>query len=424
MFNSFWSQLCLGQETKILEDAIVDHVEKVQDISELISDRKYYWPVPEIKKPGYLETIIDPVFGTKITRISGDPGDSINGIPNAVWPAQESRHGYSKRQAWNADQSMIFLDRSYPHMWLDGETYEVLFTRTFKKGHPDRPKMDLRWSHFEPDIMYYLVSDAGKSHLGKWDVVNNILTPLIDLSDYLKCSFGQGEGNFTSDGKKAAVYAIRKDIAQVIFVVDVTEKVKGVDIEVTTLDNCTISPNGNYIVIDGDFFGGSDRIQVRNANDGKVIWTESEYGLPSHFDVQIDQNGDEVVVGVGKSKPYDGNVIKRRLSDGKISVLVEGSYAMHTSGRNLKRPGWVYVTYNLRDKPSMVPYQNEIVAVRLDGRRVERLGNIHSNDFTYAAQAHGSPSPDGLRVIFASDWDSGSYPVQAYIIDMRDYILK
>src|SRR5690349_6228919 len=107
---------------------------------------------------------------------------------------------------------------------------------------------------------------------------------LIDLKDYSYCSFGDGEGNLSADGTKAAVYAV-KNGQKVIFIADVSTRTKGEDIEVTTLDNCTISPLGNYIVIDGDFYGGSDRIQVRSAKDGKVLWTESRYGVPSHFDV-------------------------------------------------------------------------------------------------------------------------------------------
>ena len=391
---------------------------------DLKTDMKDYWPAPVVNKPAYLETIIDPVFGTKITRIVGNPGDSIPGLPGQVWPAKEERHGYSKRQAWNADQSMIFLDRHYPHIWLDGNTYRPLFIRTFDKGNPDRPKRDLRWSNTEPNIMYYLSSTKGKCSFGKWDVVNDILTELINLDEYIYCSFGDGEGNFSADGTKAVVYAVRRDSTKVIFVADVTSKTKGKDIVVTTLDNCTMSTFGNYIVIDGDFAGGSDRIQVRRASDGKVLWTESRYGIPSHWDVQVDQHGDEVVAGVAKSPPYDGMLIKRRLSDGKITVLIDKGYASHTSGRNINRPGWVYVTYNLRDETKWNPYQNEIVAVKLDGKRTERLGNIHSNSFIYIAEAHGSPSPDGKRVIFASDWDSGAVPIQAYVIDFRDKVIK
>ncbi len=69
-----------------------------------------------------------------------------------------------------------------------------------------------------------------------------------------------------------------------------------------------------------------------------------------------------------------------------------------------------------------------MVAVKLDGSRVERICNLRVDkkklpaDDQYYFEAHGCPSPDGLRVIFASDWDYASYPVQAYVADFRDSI--
>ena len=391
--------------------------------SHLKTDRNTYWPAPLLIKPGYLQTVLDPTFGTRITRIVGDPGNPLPNIPGQVWASDQLRHGYSKREAWNCDQSMILLERHSPNLWLDGKTYNVLFTRSDKptNKNPDRPRYDLRWSHSKPDVMLYLMSDPGKCEFGKWDVVKNVTTRLIDLPGYQSCTFGDGEGSLSADGNKAVVLATR-DGKKEIFVVDVLNKIKGPDIEIDRLDNCTISPRGNYIVVDGFLNGEEDRIQVRRATDGTLVWSETRYGMPSHFDVQVDQNGDEVVVGVAKSAPYGGNLIKRRLSDGLLTVLVDTGYASHTSGRNYKRQGWVYVTYQTRDNPKSYPYQNEIVAVKLDGSKVERICNIRSRDFTYVAEAHGSPSPDGKKVIFASDWDSGTYPVQAYVVDISDKI--
>lgn len=285
--------------------------------------------------------------------------------------------------------------------------------------------------------MYYLLNSPEGCKFGKWDVVRDVTNELIDLKPYSSCTFGAGEGNFSADGKKAIVMAVKGE-KKVIFVLNVINRSKGPDIEISKADNCTMSYLGNYIVVDGFIDDGDsaadstvlksetrykdDRIRVRSAIDGTLLWSESRYGLPSHWDVQIDQNGDEVVVGVVKTAPYSGNVIKRRLSDGLITVLVDTGYASHTSGRNYKRPGWVYVTYQTRDEPKNYPYQNEIVAVKLDGSRIERICNTRSNNFNYVAESHGSPSPDGTRVIFASDWDSGTFPVQAYVVDISDKI--
>jgi hypothetical protein len=68
-----------------------------------------------------------------------------------------------------------------------------------------------------------------------------------------------------------------------------------------------------------------------------------------------------------------------------------------------------------------------MVAVKLDGTKVERLCNIRvdnslflTSSDQYLAEAHGCPSPDGRRVIFASDWNKGDFPIQSYVVDFRD----
>jgi hypothetical protein len=73
-------------------------------------------------------------------------------------------------------------------------------------------------------------------------------------------------------------------------------------------------------------------------------------------------------------------------------------------------------------------YNGEILAVKLDGSgQVERFGHYHSTAKPYRAEAHPVPSPDGRRVLFASDWadDCGSGcgskgVINAYVYDARD----
>ncbi len=396
----------------------------VSQAFDLLADKDIHWPAPAINKPAYLEPVTDPAFGTKVTRIVGNPGEPIPNIANAVWADEQLRHGYSKRQPWNCDQSMIYLDRHTPELWLDGNTYNIMFTR-------QKPGSRVRWSHTEPKIMYYISSsNDGNSFIGKWNVVTDETIQVVDLSGYTGVSFGKGEGNFTIDGTKVAVCAIRKaDSHEVIFVVNIADGIKNPDMDMhgiaIEINNCTISPLGNYVVIVGDWGLGPDRLQVRDALTGSILYTETERGMPSHFDVQIDQNGDEVVAGVAKTSVYgvrSGTVIKRVLSNGEITVISDYKYASHTSGRAIHRPGWVFVTYQNRNT-SYPPYLNELVAVKLDGSKTERICHLHSNKFNYVSESHGVPSPDGLRVLWASDWDTAAYPIQAYVADYRDTII-
>ena len=388
----------------------------------LRTDLSLEWPALD-NKPDYLSAITDHAFGTAITRIVADPDSPIitrDGSIIGNWPEKQERHGYSKRQPWNADESLIFLDRC-DNLFLDGRTYRPLFKRSRLPGR-------VRWSYTRPTIMHFVSSDG----VGDWDVLNDSVKIKVPLNNYSGCSFGNGEGNFAWDEARVAILATRKsDGHKVIFVVNIKIGEKGPDIDVnnyTKISNCTISPYGNYLVIVGDFGQGSDRVQVRKVSDGSIIFTERAKGLPSHFDTQIDQNGDEIIAGVAKSGPYSGKVIKRRLSDGKVTLVCNHKYASHTSGRAIQRPGWVYVTYQNR-KEKYPPYLNEVVAVKLDGSRTERICHLHSMKPSkgdalykkrYLFESHAVPSPSGLRVLWASDWDSKDWPVQAYVADFRD----
>jgi len=220
----------------------------------LLTDTNTYWPASNLNKPNYLEELLDPTFNSRITRIVGNPGDVLPNISGEVWADEQERHGYSKRQPWNCNESMIFLDRHSPELWLDGETYEVLFTR-------NKPASRVRWSHITPNIMNYVYS-GNPSCVGKWDVVEDTTEVIVDLSGYSDCSFGEGEGNFTNDDSKVAIMAIRdSDNHEVIFVVDMLLRTKGADIDISmyeSVNNCTISPLGSYLILCGDFIDDGD----------------------------------------------------------------------------------------------------------------------------------------------------------------------
>jgi len=51
----------------------------------LINNQKKYWTNKKIHKPKYLKSIFDPVFKTKITRITGDPKKRIPNLKNERW---------------------------------------------------------------------------------------------------------------------------------------------------------------------------------------------------------------------------------------------------------------------------------------------------------------------------------------------------
>jgi len=378
----------------------------------LVTDAHAVFEIPDVPKPTYMQVVVDPVFKTKITRISGDPGDDIQNI-GGKW-ATVARHHYSKDAAWNCDQSLLHLGRhhGYPSMlFLDGTTYAPLF------GRNSSPGSDMRWHPNKPDIIVYVRSNV----LGYWNVRADTTQVIAAFPGYSKFTIGPWEGNLSLDGKMLVIDG-QKGKNRIAFAYDLENKRKHADLVLNDVDVdwVSISASGKYMVLNGKIDGELDRTQVYDLQGNRVGKLWAEYGRPSHYDLTVDESGEDVAVGVPKSKPDSGRVIKRRLRDGKVTVLTPGGYASHTSTRNVRRPGWAYVTYQHRG-PTWPPYWHEVVAVKLDGSMtVERLAHVHAARTDYLTEAHAVPSPDGRRVVFASTWDSPTgRPIGCYVIDLR-----
>jgi hypothetical protein len=364
---------------------------------------------PNTPKPGYLEPITDPVFGTTITRITGEPGTPISKL-GGVW-GQNARHHYSTDAVWNATQSLIFLedvDGISEHLFLDGETYEPRFTREGVEG-------EVRWDPKRPGIMNYLTTSCA---FGRWHVRSDRQRVRMEVSGYTDCELGPWDGNFSFDANWAVALATRStDGEKVVFAVDIANERKYSDIVladhgVTDLDWASISALGNYIVVNADLHDEYlDTTTVFDLN-GNTVQQWTEYGRPSHYDLSVNVHGDEVAVGVSKSESHEGLTIMRRLADGVITPLTISGWSSHHSTRNYDLPDWAFVTGGGEAS-------DEVFAVRLDDSlTIARLASTRTSGEPYPAEAHAVPSPDGTRVMFASDWgqDNG---VQSYVIDLR-----
>lgn len=387
---------------------------------DLITDTNVYWPIQEVPKPGYLQFATDPVFDTKITRITGDVGTAISNVDGEVW-RNVARHGYSTRQPWNADESIIYLDRHKTEggswgasLFLNGETYEVIKRASVPNAN------ETRWHPTNPDLML-LIRDDG---IYTWSYSTGNTSQLMAYSGYSGATTGY-TGNFTNDGTKVSVFANRNsDGKQVVFALDFANNIKHPDIDFSgiNIDWLSISPLGNYTMVNANYGNGSDRTKVYDLAGNQVGPYWSEYGRPSHFDLAVDQEGNEVAVGVSKSNPDDGRVIKRNLVDGQVTVLTPGGYASHGSARSINRPGWVFTITS--DSRSWDPYLNELIGVKLDGSRVERITNARNLNFSdYENQAQACPSPSGSRLLYASNWMSTGRPIHTFVADFRDKLL-
>jgi hypothetical protein len=383
---------------------------------------------PTVPKPSYLGSYTDPLFGTKVTRITGDVGTAIPNIPGSTW-GNISRAGYETRPAWNADQSILLLeygDPAHTNLFLNGNTYQPLFEKT-------PPGNEFRWDPIQANMMDYVRNGAvsNTTEFGLWNVMTGVRTVQLTIPGYTNCNMS-GDGNWSSDGSMAAVYGTRvSDGKQVVFAANLSTGTKYPDIDLAAQGMSvsdgviSISPKGDLIVLNGTVGSNTDYTRVFNLQGNPVV-SFSQYGLPSHYDLSVDANGNEVAVGVAKTAssgvPY-GVVVMRDLQTGTITPLDTGKYSVIVSTRNQDLPGWAFVNNTGSTNPS--PYTDEIDVMKLDGSKtVARLASAHNYSVDYNNQGFVVPSPDGLRFVFSSDWGNTSgRPVQTYVVDLRGLLV-
>ena len=360
---SFWTMLIIACLTLYSEhNALAEAVHPPKTIYDGTKS------IPPLSRPGYLQPVIDPVFGAKVTRIS----DDSMGLASAGY----MQHHYSKDQPWNHDMTLIKLANT--RVILDAKTYQI-FKKPSGKG-------ETRWSTVDPNIMFYTRGNQFR----KWNVRNDADTLLHTFSEG-NISIGSNEGNISIGDKYVLV-----NVDTLVIVYDIVNDVVIAKKDLGTIDWATMSQSGNYVVSRP----GSSALGVV-VYDLHLNLLRKIFDKGAHGDVGYDTAGNEVFVQMCP-------VQMSRLDNGQVTSLGI-SMCGHLSTRNYLRPGWASVT----DGSS----NGEVLAIKLDGSKtVERFAHGRTSAANYDAQAKGVFSPDGSKVMWNSDWGSGT--VYAYVAEM------
>jgi hypothetical protein len=235
------------------------------------------------------------------------------------------------------------------------------------------------------------------------------------FSGFDDLTFGPWEGSPSQDGKKVV---LTSDSQANAFVYDLAERRKYPTIEGSKygeFSDCRIARGGNYMV----WKTSPDEVTITDFDGNKVAHLPNNY--VSHFDVAVDENGDEVLCGRVNSSSVNqgssGYVSKYRLKDGKRTGLQKGKgWSSHTSCRS----NTPYCVAGPTLEGGDYVYNGELILCALDGSNTWRICHTHTNkDVEYIQETQPSHSPYGSRVIFASPWGN-SNGVGCYIADMRE----
>lgn len=359
-------------------------------------------------RPKYLKPIVDPLFKTHIIRISD--ADALKSKRKVI------RHNYSKRQAFNADGTLVMLGNKY---LLDGKTFKLV-------GTYSAPSSECFWSNKKPRLMYAF--DPRKKQLITIDVKKNKHKVLYKFKGYEQVFMGRWEGNMSIDDKYVAFMGKKgKDLYIITFNIKArkivtVKKFPGMweKEKSPNIDWVSFSQSGKYVLINWDN-RGSSRLCGIEVYDKKMKFLRQLTECGEHGDIGYDTGGNEVFVQVtcGARSKYKGEIISLRLKDGKVTRIIDsslGGFGGHISCRNTKRPGWAYV--------STAAPLFEVFAVKLDGSQtVQRFTHTHSSTKVYSAEAQAVPNRYGDKVIFASHWDVGK-EIYSYVTYMPKHPSK
>ncbi|MBI3899527.1 MAG: hypothetical protein HY308_14715 [Gammaproteobacteria bacterium] len=363
-------------------------------------------PPVQVPRPALYQSYTDPVFGTKITRITD---------PSQVGRGDRVRHYYSKADPFNADGTRAILFGSDGSSWLyDTSTWKPIKALQVNSSDPE-----ILWHPRDPNLFYHLRFVGNSPNvraMALYDIRNDNIKILRDFTEYESVR-ARLEGNMDRDGRYYAMFGMRggrKDA----FVYDVVNDKVSKRIPVTEEmagDWISMSPSGKYVVMMG---GHRSRIYDNQMNHLRDL-PEGSFG---HADLCMRANGSEVMVFDGADLELDGyrNVNMVDLATGAMVPLVRLGWVTtpHVSCRNLDLPGWALISTQGPDRK----YPNhdfEIFWVSLEGaHEVRRVAHHHSSreNGGYFAEQHAVTNRDGTCIIFASNWEKG--PIADFLIEL------
>lgn len=371
-------------------------------------------PIQPLAKPGYLQTTIDPSFGTTIRRIS-DAGSG-----GVIKPM------YSTIQAWNADESLMILYNQGigEHILLNGMTYE------FIRELDDFTPADLEfifWDFDDPDKLYYL---SNNNEFVEYTVSTMNKSVLLDLeAATANCNGGFTLGNdvqmmsWDSD-----VFAFRCNNDETYFYKISSDELVNFDLLNNEVDYTAPmpGPSGDYFYhqtniydANGDYLFALDEFETQHSCMGQMA-----NGNDAYFSVTFD---------TGPTTACIGNLVAHDITDGSCYEIISGDfgYEYSMSGTHISalahkntEGGWLAMSMIGKDWQSDDILFQELAIVKADGAnsKVCRIAHHRSDEeeFDYWGEPHVVISPRGTRVLYGSDWsgaDDGQ-SIDSYVVEL------
>lgn len=381
----------------------------------------------------------DPVYGTYLYRVT-DASD----FPGAT----AVRHDYSRRQAFNANNSR-FIAMASNGYWLlyDANTFQVL-PRTGYNGALNGPAGDCEmiWHPTDPKKLWYTAYGGSLIWYEK-DVESDSDRVLVDFTGRLpwpqaQAVWTKSEGTPSANGRYWAFMATsydsvnQRNIIYGLFTWDrelnqILGSYDAANFGGAFPDHISMAPSGKYVVPSWAYQPTlGTRAFTLDFSSSILLQSQSE-----HSDLAIGPNGEDYYVATN----YESGTIRAtNLATGAAFDLMtlypatgEG-YAAHISGKAYDKPGWVVIsTYAdsanygaIAPATTLRPMYRKVMLVELKpGGRQYNVAHTRTgaNYGGYAGEPQATISRDGSRILFASNFDDGGAP-DDYLLGLPSWV--
>jgi len=399
---------------------------------------------PSVPVPTKGIRFADPTYGTCVVRVTNANTEIPLPYSNSF-----ARVDYSRREAFNADDSLILV-YAYDGTWHIYDARTLQYVRKLSGPGGDA---EPQWHPTDPNILYYLPNNGGLT-ISQVNVQTGVSSVVANFSGRLPWPnaarvWTESEGSPSADGcywgflvqdsnfnfLGLLTYNLCTDT-----ILGTTASIPGFDSTHYAPNNVSMSPSGKYIVAQYAF---PDHPLGANQPGGPIAFTADfqsyrhlrPNGQTAHTDIAIGANGHDVFVADDEGDAVDsGYVYMVDLDTGITTNLFlfwttpSSYFAGHISGKAFRRPGWVVVSefggeyYGENDW-----FNNRIYLVELaPNPRVYYLSHHHtvfastnSGEDDYFSQVHASPNRDLTKIVFNSNWDrAGLQYVDTYMIEI------
>ena len=346
-----------------------------------------------------------------------------NTIIKKIIKTDSAVSSYPKIQSWNKDMSLIRIsNRLYDADTLEESslTRKYYSNSSAYNGLCSRYSDYFRWSNTEPTVFYVLNSSRNfiKATINdnKIDCSNSIES----FRDYEVIHMGPYEGNIDYNDEYVIFIAKKRnneDVYLILFDIEEEKRVWTKELKdnkwiqskgkwkPSSIDWVSVSPSGRYIVLNESHIngakGGMYRYDINFENRVKLQYMRHDKLLSQggHGDMGYDIDGNEVLIQFVAGLGIYQFSLDNPQEIGKNILHPYGGG--HISCRNSERKGWCYITSREKN-------YRHIFALKIDGSEDETVQEFtQSHMSTSIRKVFGSPSPDGTKVIFNSDWEKG-----------------